>query len=301
MAKKVFNMAGGMHSAAALSAFIDEMFGTCVAKGLNVVPTGANGLNVVVKAGTGNISTGQRFGRLIQIDADETVALSPASASYARIDTIVGYIDSAVQPTTAVVDNTNDILKFKAITGTPAANPQAPSSAQIQSSIKAGNPYIALANVTVPKSATSIIAGNIADIGNKFLPINGSDIANGSINSNHIDLDNFNYVKYSNTSTLVGKWIDGRKVYRRVITGTGNVPASIPFEKFTTIVKAEMMVKNQGAGQAWRMIPWLFNGNDLNWYGGYYFLEDNRTIAVQLGNEISKAVYWHIIVEYCKD
>ena len=106
---------------------------------------------------------------------------------------------------------------------------------------------------------------------------------------------------YSSTRTHIGAWVDNRKVYRRVITGTGDVPTSIPFEKFTTIVKSEMMVKNQGAGQAWRMIPWLFNGNDLNWYGGYCFLEDNRTIAVQLGNEIKKAVYWHIIVEYCID
>ena len=106
---------------------------------------------------------------------------------------------------------------------------------------------------------------------------------------------------YSSTRTHIGTWVDNREVYRRVITGTGDVPTSIPFEKFTTIVKSEMMVKNQGAGQAWRMIPWLFNGNVLNWYGGYYFLEDNRTIAVQLGNEIKKAVYWHIIVEYCID
>lgn len=106
---------------------------------------------------------------------------------------------------------------------------------------------------------------------------------------------------YSKDRVEIGTWVDGRKVYRKVITGTGNVPTSIPFEKFTTIVKSEMVVKNQGAGQAWRMIPWLFNGNDLNWYGGYYFLEDNRTITVQLGNEIKKAVNWHIIVEYCID
>ena len=106
---------------------------------------------------------------------------------------------------------------------------------------------------------------------------------------------------YSSTRTHIGTWIDNRKVYRRVITGTGNVPASIPFEKFTTIVRSEMMVKNQGAGQAWRMIPWVFNGNSVDWYGGYYFLEDNRTIVVQIGNELKKTVYWHIIIEYCID
>ena len=106
---------------------------------------------------------------------------------------------------------------------------------------------------------------------------------------------------YSTNRVQVGTWIDNRKVYRKVITGTGDVPASIPFEKFTTIVKSEMMVKNQGAGQAWRMIPWLFNGNSIDWYGGYYFLEDSRTITTQIGNELKKTVYWHIIVEYCID
>lgn len=135
--------------------------------------------------------------------------------------------------------------------------------------------------------------------------VNNDKIADNSLDGRKI-LDNsipMTKIKedYSKDRVEIGTWLGVKKVYRRVITGTGDVPASIPFEKFTVIVRSEMMVKNQGAGQAWRMIPWLFNGNDLNWYGGYYFLEDNRTIAVQLGNEIKKAVNWHIIVEYCID
>lgn len=135
--------------------------------------------------------------------------------------------------------------------------------------------------------------------------VNNDKIADNSLDGRKI-LDNsipMTKIKedYSKDRVEIGTWLGVKKVYRRVITGTGDVPASIPFEKFTVIVRSEMMVKNQGAGQAWRMIPWLFNGNDLNWYGGYCFLEDNRTIAVQLGNEIKKAVNWHIIVEYCID
>lgn len=135
--------------------------------------------------------------------------------------------------------------------------------------------------------------------------INNDKIADNSLDGRKL-LDNsipLTKVKedYSKDRVEIGTWLGVKKVYRRVITGTGDVPASIPFEKFTVIVRSEMVVKNQGAGRAWRMIPWLFNGNDLNWYGGYYFLEDNRTIAVQLGNEIKKAVNWHIIVEYCID
>ena len=135
--------------------------------------------------------------------------------------------------------------------------------------------------------------------------INNDKIADNSLDGRKLLDNSIPMTKtkgaYSKDRVEIGTWVDGRKVYRKVITGTGTVPASIPFEKFTTIVRSEMMVKNQGAGQAWRMIPWLFNGNDLNWYGGYYFLEDNRTIAVQIGNELKKAVNWHIIVEYCID
>ena len=135
--------------------------------------------------------------------------------------------------------------------------------------------------------------------------INNDKIADNSLDGRKL-LDNsipLTKIKgaYSKDRVEIGTWIDNRKIYRKVITGTGDVPASIPFEKFTTIIKSEMMVKNQGAGRAWRMIPWLFNGNSINWYGGYYFLEDNRTIVTQLGDELKKVVYWHIIVEYCVD
>ena len=135
--------------------------------------------------------------------------------------------------------------------------------------------------------------------------INNDKIADNSISGDKILDKSISYSKlktvYSKDRIEVGTWIDNRKIYRKVITGTGDVPTSIPFEKFTTIIKSEMMVKNQGAGRAWRMIPWLFNGNSINWYGGYYFLEDNKTIATQLGDELKKVVYWHIIVEYCVD
>ena len=65
MAKKVFNMQGGRHSAAALSAFINAMFRSSVANGLDIQPTGSAGLNVLAKVGNGNIDTGGGFGRLI--------------------------------------------------------------------------------------------------------------------------------------------------------------------------------------------------------------------------------------------
>lgn len=106
-------------------------------------------------------------------------------------------------------------------------------------------------------------------------------------------------VKYSKTPVPFGILDDGRKIYRRLIEGGDDVPDTIVFEKFTTIIDIRMMVKNRGATQDWRSVPWVFNGDDKNWYGGFRVSETNSNIILQLGQELRKSPYWHIIIEYC--
>lgn len=106
-------------------------------------------------------------------------------------------------------------------------------------------------------------------------------------------------VKYSKTPVPFGVLDDGRKIYRRLIEGRDDVPDTIVFEKFTTIIDIRMMVKNKGATQDWRSVPWVFNGDDKNWYGGFRVSETNSNIILQLGQELRKSPYWHIIIEYC--
>ena len=178
MANKVFNMAGGLHSAAAYSAFEDAMYGSCVASSTDFVATAGTGMNVSLSAGNGLISTGSGYARRIASDATNTIAIIAAATSD-RIDSIVAYIDNSVTPTTSVVDNTNNILKFTAVAGTPAATPVAPSSATVQSAIGAGNPYMVLWNVTVPANATSLTAATFTDA-RKIASIN--DLVNTVIN-----------------------------------------------------------------------------------------------------------------------
>lgn len=108
-------------------------------------------------------------------------------------------------------------------------------------------------------------------------------------------------VKYSKTPVPFGVLDDGRKIYRRLIEGGDDVPATIIFEKFTTIIDIRMMVKNKGATQDWRSVPWVFDGADRNWYGGFRVSETDSNIILQLGQELRKSPYWHIIIEYCKD
>ena len=155
MANKVYNMAGGLHSAAAYAAFEDALYGTCVAGGDSFTVTAGTGMNVSVAPGNGLISTGTGFARRIAADAANTVSLTAASTANPRIDAIVAYIDNGVTPSTSVVDNTNGILKFKSVAGSPASTPVAPSASSIQSSVGAGNPYMILAYVAVAKNATS--------------------------------------------------------------------------------------------------------------------------------------------------
>lgn len=203
-------MQGGRHSAAALSAFINAMYGSSVANGLNVLVTGSTGLNVNVQAGNGNIDTGQGFGRLIQIDAVQNVALTAASPSNPRNDLIVAYIDNGVTPTTSVVDNTNDILKFAAVAGTPASTPADPSNSTIQSAIGAGNPFMILARVRVNAAATSLTQGNITDLRN--ITVNQTLQRAYPVGSIYI-----NATDNTNPSTLLGfgSWVD---------FGAGRVP-----------------------------------------------------------------------------
>lgn len=182
MTRKVFNMNGGRHSQAALSAFINALYGTSVANGLNVTVYDGTGLKVVVKPGTGNIDTGLGYGHMVQADADETITLAAASPSLPRNSLIVGYIDKAVAPTTTVVDNINGIFKIKEIAGTPAASPQDPPASVIQSGVGATNPYIILGRVRVGANATSLAQSMITDMRKLVgLPFSGKYIADASI------------------------------------------------------------------------------------------------------------------------
>ena len=182
MANKVFNMAGGLHSAAAYSAFEDALYGSCVANDSSLAVSAGTGMNVTVATGNGLISTGTGFARRIATDATNTVSLTAASTANPRIDAVVAYIDNGVTPTTSVVDNTNGILKFKSVAGSPATNPSAPTAQAIQSSVGAGNPYMVLAYVAVAKNATA--AGAITDVrkiaGNTRLVMSTVDIGEGA-------------------------------------------------------------------------------------------------------------------------
>ena len=51
--------------------------------------------------------------------------------------------------------------------------------------------------------------------------------------------------KYSTEEILVGTWIDGRKIYRKVYSGKGDVPHEVQVDPCATVIDMRMMVKKQ--------------------------------------------------------
>lgn len=199
MANKVYNLNGGLYSGDAFTAFETRIAssnnGSIVASPSDLKVSAGSGMNVTVSTGAGIIGNGTLSGVRFAIDSPVTVAVNAASTANPRMDSVVAYIDKSVSASTSVVDNTDlGIVKFKSVAGTPASTPTAPSTATIQSSIGAGNPYMVLANVTVPKSSTAASSFKIADM--RVTPtsaiitdnsITTPKIANKSVTSDKVD------------------------------------------------------------------------------------------------------------------
>lgn len=223
MTKRVFNMGGGAHSDAAYTAFENAAYGSCVANATSLAVSAGSGMSARIAAGDGIIST-PSSGKRIQSDAIETVTISAANATYPRINSVVVYIDSAVQPTTEVIDNVNGILKFAAVAGTPAASPTAPTESMIQAAIGAGNRYMVLADIKVPNGATSMNTATFTDRRKVATVVDGNNIAKKAVKADNIDFTTMPDNKYSTDEQNTGKkWIDGRPIFRKVVRGTVNI------------------------------------------------------------------------------
>jgi hypothetical protein len=169
MSKLVANYDGGTSDHYGTFLTLNRFLSGNVVEGLNVLANGTPNMTVLVQPGSGRIPTGtypSSTGYLIGVDTSggESVAIGTAAAS-PRIDYIVGYIDLSVTGSTSptYVNNTNNVLKFADVQGTPAGSPSVPTVSQIQTTIGASNPYIILAQVAVAASTTAISNANITD------------------------------------------------------------------------------------------------------------------------------------------
>ncbi len=142
-----------------------------VVEGFAVAANSSPNMTVYVQPGSGRITTGtypSSYGYLVSHDTGsqgEAVTIATASGSNPRIDYVVAYVDKGVAGSTSptYVNNTNNVLKFASVAGTPAGSPVVPTTTQINTAIGASNPYIILAQIAVGTSVTQINSGNITD------------------------------------------------------------------------------------------------------------------------------------------
>ena len=127
--------------------------------GLQVTQADTLGMRVKITKGDGKIPY-QDYAYAFWMDADENITIPNASTTGARIDRLVAYIDRTMTFTASQINNPG-LLKFKVISGVASANPVAPTDTIVQNSIGAGNPYINLAQITVPQNTTQIVNANI--------------------------------------------------------------------------------------------------------------------------------------------
>ena len=120
------------------------------------------GMSVLVAPGQFKIDTTSDYSYTGWNTTSTSVAITTADPANPRITCIVVYIDKG-ETTSPSPPNNPGIAKLMAVNGTPGAIPVAPSSITIQAAVGAGNPYVILANVTVPASATQIVNANISD------------------------------------------------------------------------------------------------------------------------------------------
>lgn len=187
MTKKVFNMAGGMHSAAAYTGLENRMYGSVVANDASMLVTAGTGMNVSIAPGDGLIDTGEQFARRIQIDSPETAPVTAASPTLPRMDSVVAFIDNGVTIDPSQIDNVNNVLKIAVVAGQPNASPQAPAVGAIQAVIGAGNPYMILANVTIPAGATNLSNAVFDDTRKTIFPITNERIGEKAVESHNIN------------------------------------------------------------------------------------------------------------------
>lgn len=165
MANKVYNVAGGLHSASAYTAFENEALGgNAVASydALRVSTTG--GMKVTVAKGNALIRVDSELSRRVALTSPVDITITTADTTLPRKDLIVIYIDSSVAPTTDSQDNVNNMLKLVAVKGIPNVSPQAPDDNAVLQAIGAGNPFIKLAQVIVPAGATNLSDDLILDV-----------------------------------------------------------------------------------------------------------------------------------------
>lgn len=106
--------------------------------------------------------------------------------------------------------------------------------------------------------------------------------------------------KYISSEQKIGKWIDGKTIYRKVLTFS-NTSTQIISNQIDNIIYTHCLFRDT-AGD-WRTIPWLFSqSNNIgsgSWAGGF-IITSTGNLVFQLGSDLENISRGIFIVEYTK-
>ena len=237
MATFLSNRDGGKTNEEGHYRFQIKSFTGNVNNGLLVKQNNPLSMSVLVEAGDARIPY-QEYGYTWWNDGELSVSLNTADPSNPRDDVIVAYVDRGKTANSNVTNNP-DIVKIKAVAGSPSANPTPPNNTVIQTSVGAGNPFMILAQVRVGAGVSTISNGNITDRRVFASPV----IADGGITTNKIAAKAITAPKIDFATLISNGNFQGDTVAATYYPSGNTTTQTITFTKpFTSIPKVSVTV-----------------------------------------------------------
>ena len=169
---------------------------------------------------------------------------------------------------------------------------------------------------------------NWKDLPDETTPIQASDLNHieqgiGDLNTSIGDLNTLNTTNkssivgainevyqnnvYSTDETVVGKWIDGKPIYRKVTVFSSVLndrDNDLGIQNIDTIIESKVhFLNSKSEDDSFRKLPTLYVQNnsygEAKWAGGY-FIRKTGKIFFQVGNNLANIQKCIVIIEYTK-
>ena len=140
---------------------------------------------------------------------------------------------------------------------------------------------------------------NFQDYPSTDTPINSTNL---NTLQNNVENEINKISSYSTTETIVGKWINNKSIYRKVITGNSiSSDVNTGITGYEDIIDMKVFLKQSNA-TSWRPLPWLFVffffiGSAI-WACGFYFMDG--ILKFQVGSNLKNISKFIAIIEYTK-
>lgn len=140
--------------------------GEVLGDALSIIPNSPADMSVKIAPGYCQIPFND-YAYQCWLDQEGLLNLETSDQSLGRYSYIVAYIDRSKVYEVSQTNNPG-LMCITEVKGTASANPVAPSKTQIQSAVGQDNPYIILAQVSVPANTSIVTASNVTDMRTKM-------------------------------------------------------------------------------------------------------------------------------------